>query len=134
MGKNQIFRKKVPLELINNIIICFGIDNINDRKPFTRKLLLENNTISKLLKYIPELKLYYIPCKARNYLNNLNEKKIITILRQLLKTINYSLISKEKYFKGDKYLIYSIFSEKDKINPKHPTFTNVKKKIVINFD
>ena len=53
---------------------------------------------------IPELQKYYIPCKSKKYLNQLNEKKCITILRQFLKIHNHTLNSKERYIKGKKQL------------------------------
>ena len=37
-----------------------------------------------------------------------NEKNVITILRQILKTRNYTINSREKYMKGCKFIIYSL--------------------------
>ena len=74
-----------------------------------------------------ELRKLYIKCKHKIYLENLNEKKIITLLRQLLRTHNFELRAKEKYENGKKYLLYTI--SKKKIND------NIKKiNSTINFD
>ena len=51
---------------------------------------------------------YYIPCKARTYLNDLNEKNIITILKQFIKTKGYTIISREKYSNKKKFIIYQL--------------------------
>ena len=53
-----------------------------------------------------ELSVYYLPCKARKYLNGLTEKTIITLLRQLVKLYGYTLNSCEKYNRGVKHIIY----------------------------
>ena len=48
-----------------------------------------------MIKYM--LSQYYLPCKNKKYLECINTKKCITILRQLLKLYNYSYLdSKEK--------------------------------------
>ena len=72
------------------------------------------------------LKKIYIKCKHKIYLENLNEKKIITLIRQLLRINKYDLKTKEKYENGKKYLLYTISKK----------FENNMKKInsTINFD
>ena len=61
-----------------------------------------------MYEYIPKLKEYYLPCKSRLYLTDLDEKKCITILRQLLKQYNYNILAKEKTIKSVKYNFYQI--------------------------
>ena len=77
-----------------------------------------------------------MPCKARTYLNDLNEKNIVTILRQILKHFNYNIISKEKYLRGEKFILYNIIAntdvQEDEHNVKHLQIK--KKSITINFD
>ena len=63
-------------------------------------------TVKQMNNIIDSLSLFYIPCKSKQYLTDLTEKKCITILRQLLKIHNYTLFSKEKFIKGKKYLFY----------------------------
>ena len=105
MKKDQLFAKIPPYDLFIKILKCFGLDNINDKRSFTRKHLTYINTVQKMEELVPTLKLYYIPCKARTYLNDLNEKNIVTILRQILKHFNYNIVSKEKYLRGEKYIL-----------------------------
>ena len=47
-------------------------------------------------------------------MEKLTEKKVITLLRQLLRTNNFELKSKEKYDNGKKYLLYTIIKKKNK--------------------
>ena len=61
-----------------------------------------------------ELEECYLPCKSRTYLNSLTEKNVITILRQILKTRNYTITSREKYMKGCKFIIYSLINQTNK--------------------
>ena len=81
-----------------------------------------------------EIKNCYIPCKRLKYANEINNKTIITILRQFLKLHEYDLNSKEKFIKGTKYLIYKIISkkEKDKLKKTKKYINN--KEITIVFD
>ena len=61
------------------------MNDFSDTKLFTKENLQDLNTVEKLNNHIERLREYYLPCKAKKYLVNLDEKKSITILRQLLK-------------------------------------------------
>jgi hypothetical protein len=108
MVHNQLFRKMPDKILIDNLLKAFNLDNLDDDKPFSRLELNTHDTISKLNNLKSLLKTYYIPCKARAYLSDLNDKNIITILRQCIKTFGFKLYSKEKYLQNEKYLYYTI--------------------------
>tara|TARA_B110000495_G_C22972068_1_gene570603 strand:- start:703 stop:1092 length:390 start_codon:yes stop_codon:yes gene_type:complete len=106
--KNQLFRISPELKITNQILNNFGINDINDNHSFTKSNLIDLKTVDKMNQIIKELTKYYIPCKSKKYLVDLNEKKCITILRQFLKIHNHTLISKEKYIKGKKNLFYQV--------------------------
>ena len=114
--KDQLFRKNVDFLFLKNIFLhLFEIeldDNINYN--FSKNTIITRNIISKIENYIEEIKKYYIICKQKIYLEKLNEKKVITLLRQLLRTNNFELKSKEKYDNGKKYLLYTITKKKNK--------------------
>ena len=114
--KDQLFRKNVDFLFLKNIFLhLFEIeldDNINYN--FSKNTIITRNIISKIENYIEEIKKYYIICKQKIYLENLTEKKVITLLRQLLRTNNFELKSKEKYDNGKKYLLYTITKKKNK--------------------
>ena len=98
MPKNQLFKKIPTKEILNKVLLCFDIQNLqNSKVSFCRKDIVRLGSVSKLNNITDLLKEYYLPCKARTYLNDLNEKNIVTILRQILKHFNYNIISKEKY-------------------------------------
>jgi len=127
--KNQLFREKIDYNsLIELIKECFNIDlNENINYSFSRKTILNKNIIELLEDKIDVLKKYYIKCKHKTYLENLNEKKVITLLRQLLRLYEYELKAKEKYENGKKYLLYTISKKMEVIGLKKINST-------INFD
>jgi hypothetical protein len=127
--KNQLFSKDIPpFSLVNKILLGTINKELNENiyYEFSRKQLNNKNIIKKIEYFIPELKKYYLKCKHNKYLEKLNEKKIITLLRQLLRPYDYMINAVEKYNNGEKYLLYSIIKKKNislkKINS------------VINFD
>lgn len=137
MPKNQLFKKIPTKEILNKVLLCFDIDDLqNGKVSFCRKDIVRLDSVSKLNNITDLLKEYYLPCKARTYLNDLNEKNIVTILRQILKHFNYNIISKEKYLRGEKFILYNIITntdvQEDEQNVKHLQIK--KKSIIINFD
>lgn len=108
MKNNQLFRKIPSLDLFNRFIKIFGLIDINDSRKFTKNTLIINKTSEKFNNFLKELEEYYIPCKIDKYLKNINEKKLITILRQIAKVFKYNVISNEKYINSKKVLQYSL--------------------------
>ena len=108
MPKNQLFRKPPPQELCIRVLNAFGLTDFKDIKNFSRKDLDAIKCVETMQILKDELLDYYLPCKARTYLNDLNNKNVITILRQICRLNGYSVQSREKYVKGDKFIIYQI--------------------------
>ena len=111
--KNQLFRNKIEFDTLASLIHdCFQVilqENI--QYSFSKKTILNKEILQILESKIELLKKYYIKCKHKVYLANLNEKKVITLLRQLLKVHDYELKAKEKYENGKKFLLYTIFKK-----------------------
>ena len=118
--KNQLFRISPDIPITESILQLFGIKDINDNHSFTRENLIDLKTVEKMDELSKELFKYYIPCKSKIYLNDIDEKKCITILRQFLKYMDYNLKLKEKYVNGVKNYQYFIVC--------------IKKKVIIDFD
>lgn len=127
--KNQLFRISPDLKFSTKVLNLFGISDFNDNHSFTKFNLKELDTVNKMGEIVEELKKYYLPCKSKLYLLNLNEKKCITILRQLLKVHNYTLMSKEKYIKGKKSLFYQVIPLQIDMTIKERN-----SKVIIRFD
>ena len=109
MGYNQLFRKIPDKILLDKLLEAFNLKSIDDVKLFSKLDLLNHDSVNKMNDLKVILQEYYLPCKARAYLNELTTKNIITILRQCLRIFGYKINSKEKYIKGVKYLLYHIF-------------------------
>ena len=114
MPKNQLFKSIPDLQIVQSVLEAFGLDNIEDTRLFTKEHMKEVETVQKLTKLSEILKDYYIPCKSKKYLTDLNEKKCITILRQFIKIHHYKCLGIEKSVKGRKMMTYRlIYSEED---------------------
>ena len=128
--KNQLFRISPDMEITENVLKLFGIKDIHDNHSFTRENLIDLKTVKNMDELSEELFKYYIPCKSKKYLVNLNEKKCITILRQFLKIHNHTLISKEKYVKGNKQLFYQVIPQQiDQLTKDREA-----EKVILSFD
>ena len=133
--KNQLFRKIPEMGIINKVLNCFGLQNIEDTTIFSRNDLINRQTIQQILQIKTDLEEYYLPCKARTYLNQLTEKNVITVLRQLIKYYGYKVYSKEKYMKGDRYITYQIQAvHVPQTSINSPSQPMMKKKCTVNFD
>ena len=113
MNKNQLFKKMPPIDLFERLVKIYGLTDINDCRKFTKDHLTKNKTLEKIEGFREELEEYYLPCKTTKYLTDLDEKKLITILRQIAKVFDYHIISNEKYLNSKKVLQYSL----EKNNP-----------------
>lgn len=120
---NQLFKTQPPKELVEKILEHLGIVGFNENYKFSREDIQKKEFIDKLME-IP-FEDYYINCKYQKYFENLDEKKCITILRQLLRLYGYKIKSTEKFSNGHKFLLYQL--EKNNI-PETP------KKNILVFD
>ena len=129
--KDQLFKNKPDMNLVTDTIKLFGLSDFNDSTLFTKQNMIDLNTVQKINEIIPRLQDFYLPCKSKKYLTRLDEKRCITILRQLLKQYNYNLLTKEKCIKGEKFNYYQIIQYSNKkINTKQLE----ERKIVLSFD
>ena len=140
MTKNQLFRKIPPRELVIQVVQAFGLQSLEDDSKFSKKKLKLINTVEAINELKSQLEKYYLPCKARTYLNGLTEKNVITILRQCTRIYGYRIVSKEKYMKGEKYILYRLDEDQSLLGNDKPIEekgSKIKKKvkqIIINFD
>jgi len=115
MVLNQLFAYRPPLELVSKMLPKFGIRNIDDNTTeFTLLDMAHLNTLTSVRAFENEIKECYIPCKRDKYLGNLDDKSLITILRQFLKMHDHDLQSREKFIKGTKYLVYHVITKQEK--------------------
>ncbi len=126
MAKNfnrQLFSKKLDLEILKKVMNTYKIKKLNQHV-FSRSSLDEIKIIERLNDIKEELKKYYVPCKAKKYLEDITVKRSVVILRQIIKEFGYKIISREKYKNRVKYISYLI-EFKDPLSAVE---------LVINFD
>lgn len=134
MVLNQLFAYRPPLELVNKMLPKFGIRNIDDNTTeFTLIDMAQLNTLTSVRIFEDEIKECYIPCKRDKYIVSLDDKSLITILRQFLKMHDHDLQSREKFIKGTKYLVYHVITKQEKDFIKKSKKPQ-KKEVTIVFD
>ncbi len=107
--KEQLFKKIPSKELVESVLKLFIPNGFQDiYYQFSRKMIEEKGVVEKLGEMKEELKEHYMKCKHAKYLEGIDAKKAVTILRQLLRVYQYRVISMEKYYNGQKYLLYKV--------------------------
>jgi len=114
MKIHQLFTKRVDVDLLLELLKCFGLKDLNDKRLFCKYDMIQNNTVAKLSDLKVALEEFYLPCKAKIYLENITEKRSVTVLKQVLRLHGYYLISKEKNVNNKKIIFYHLINEKDK--------------------
>ena len=117
MTIDQKFQKKPTTEVTLRLLEAFGIKGFNKNKTFSKLDMEKIDTVGTIESFVDELRPFYIPCKRELFLDNLNDKKAITILRHFLKHSGHYLSYHETYIKRKKYMLYNLITlEKHKIN------------------
>lgn len=106
---NQLFREPPAEELVYRVCNVFGLSGMQDRRWFSKHDMQTHNTINKLNNILlDDLKRLYIRCKARSYLTDIDDKLALTILRQLLKTHGYTVVTRTIQQYGQKITQYRL--------------------------
>ena len=129
--KNQNFKNTPDIKFITTLLDTFGLTGLDDDRYFTKEHMEEIKAVENITKIIPQLKDYYLPCKAKNYITNITDKRCITILRQFIRIHGYTLISKERSIEGQKTIVYRLIEDNKESTPKK---SETKKNIVISFE
>ena len=130
--KNQLFKINPDIKIITSLLEAFGLSDLEDTRYFTKQNMIDSLTVTKMNDLMNKLNEYYLPCKSKIYLNHLNEKRCITILRQFIKSFHYKCIAIEKSFNGRKCMTYRlIYNDKQQLSPDK---SNIKREYIISFD
>ena len=116
--KNQLFKMSPDIHIIDSLLSAFGLDDLEDGRYFSREYIKDQHVVQSIQELSKELKAYYLPCKQKNLLN-LNEKRVITILRQFIKPFGYKCLGTEKSVSGIKTMMYQLLViEREELSPK----------------
>lgn len=108
MKINQLFRKPVDLDIMNDLLHCFDLTGIDDTRTFTKYEMYRSGCVQKVCEMLPRLQDIYLPCKAKVYLVDITEKRAVTILKQMLRLFNRNVISRERNVMSVKMIVYQI--------------------------
>lgn len=128
--KNQLFTETPDLDFLNKFLNLYGINNLEDSVEFSKYELIDLNIVDKIEDLIPELVMYYLPCKYEMFLTNMNVNKCLTILRQIIKLYDYELKKREHVQNKKKSIYYHL----NKINNTNIKINNNKSKCILNFN
>ena len=107
--KNQLFRISPDLKITEQLLNLFGIKNMEDNHSFTRENLNDLKTVEKMNEMIDELMKYYIPCKSKKYLSELNEKKMCNDIKTVFKNTQPYINIKRKICQKQKTFVLSSY-------------------------
>jgi hypothetical protein len=113
MKINQLFNQTMSEEVLLQLMKCYGLNGLNDRRSFKKQDLVTIGTVNKINLLKDILDEYYLPCKSKLYLGDMTEKKAVTVLRQVLRLFEYHLVSKERNISNKKIIFYTLESDKD---------------------
>ena len=99
-----LFKKLPPKELVNEVLVHLQFIGFNDNRIFT-KYDIPKDKFEEIITWIEP---YYIPCKVKRFLYEINENKQITIIRHLLRAHKYDLNAHEKLVNGIKTTTYQL--------------------------
>ena len=114
MTFNQLFKKKPTLELVFKILTLLKINSTEDFKvrSFSKNDITQN-ILDEVEKLTPLFEDYYIKCKYDVYFTFIDDKKVVTILRQCLRALDYKLESRKEYVSGKRLIVYSVVNTKE---------------------
>ena len=108
MKIHQIYRMLPPNSLIDTVVNCFGITSLDNCNHYFCKTDLKSlETVNKINNVVNTLKFYYLPCKA-HYMDKIDERKAVTILRQLIRLRGYCILVHYRYKNKVKQACYQI--------------------------
>jgi hypothetical protein len=132
MKINQLFNHMMDENVLLQVLDCFGLKGLSDRRTFKKQDLHARQTIRRLEALVPILSTFYLPCKAKLYLEKINDKKAITILRQIVRLFDHHVVSREKNISNRKVTFYVIESD-DAIEATNKMKT-IEQSVILSFD
>lgn len=103
---NRLFRQLPPRALVEEILTHLKLHGLSESRWFSKDEL----NLTTLDEWIPLLEPYYLPCKAKRFLTEIDSSRTITIIRHILNPLQYELRTQERMYKLQKMTMYQIYS------------------------
>jgi len=97
---HQLFTRYPTDQELQKILKCYNLNGLDDDLNICHLTIKVYNTIAKLYDILDLLIDIYLPCKYK-FISNLNIKRALTILRQILRLFECKL---QKYQIGKAYI------------------------------
>jgi len=119
MTVNQLFKKTPTIDLVFKILTLLKINTLEEMKVKSfSKSDITQNVLEEMEKMKSLFEEYYIKCKYDIYFTFIDKKKVITILRQCLRALDYKMESRKEYISGKRLIVYSVMNTKEISNTK----------------
>jgi hypothetical protein len=102
-GHTSLFRFIPPWVVVLKVLTMLKIST-----SFPTTFQRQDIQLTESVYAVAELEPYYIPCKAKRFLEFTNASRWITIFRHILSPHGYCIISKETTRNGKKAIFYTI--------------------------
>jgi len=102
---SKLFRETPPLHVVLLILEQLGFSGLSDTKLFS----IDEINLNNIDEWIPILEPYYLPCKSKKYFDEVDGRRIITILRHVLPFHGCKLQCYERLHLGKKRTVYQIY-------------------------
>jgi len=101
---SKLFREKPDLDVVLQMLTELGFTGITDTKLFSANELKLESTDS----WAPLLEPFYLPCKAKRYFDEIDSRRVITLLRHVLPYHGFRLQCYERLHMGKKRTVYQM--------------------------
>lgn len=109
---NQLFTRVPPPELVTRLLLLLGLQGPHDNRAFTKYDLRRMRSIERADEVMIELERYYLPCKYKLYCSlQLEEKSLITVVRQCTRLYGCHLQAKEHNMGKKKVVVYRLMQD-----------------------
>ena len=98
-------------EIIDKLLYCLNIKNLEDYHCFTKYDMYENNSVEKILDLLPEISIYYFSSELKQIFDNLNIHTPITIANHFLIRIGYMIERRPIMEKRKKKILYRLIKK-----------------------
>lgn len=112
MTIQQLFAKKPTDDVIKDLLLMTKFGSLHNSKEVSKTDLEKPEVVKQYDLYKVNLKPFYIACKYKKHVEvPTTHKTIITVLRQLVRTRQFKIVSKQKYIDGNRVYVYNIMSK-----------------------
>lgn len=101
---SKLFRETPHIEVVLQMLRELGFSGLTDGKLFSANEL----KLETIDTWAPLLEPFYLPCKAKRYFDELDSRRVITLLRHVLPLHGFRLQCYERLHLGKKRTVYQI--------------------------